>query len=112
MRGFGTFDELFEALVLDQTGKIDHFPVILFGSGYWAPLVAWMRDTVLAHGMISVDDLKLFRVTDDLEDVVAWIDESFVEADEAMRAAEESPAGPERAQAAQERRDQRTTHPE
>jgi uncharacterized protein (TIGR00730 family) len=110
--GFGTFDELFEALVLVQTGKIDNFPVILFGTAYWQPLLDWLNDTVLAHGMISPIDLTLFKVTDDLDEVVARIEQSFAEAEAAKRAAEQSPAGEEKAEAAQERRDQVTSRPE
>jgi len=110
--GYGTFDELFESLVLVQTGKIDHFPVILWGRSYWTPLIQWMSTTVLEHGMVSVDDLKLFRITEDLDEVVAWIEESFVEADAADRAAGESPVGRHMAEAAQERQDQTTKRPE
>ena len=110
--GFGTFDELFESLVLVQTGKIDHFPVILYGSAYWQPLIDWLSTTVVEHGMIAPVDLKLFRVTDDLDDVTRWIEKSFVDADAAMQEAEQSPAGREPAEAAQERRHQVTTRPE
>jgi uncharacterized protein (TIGR00730 family) len=110
--GFGTFDELFESLVLVQTGKIDHFPVILYGSGYWQPLLDWLRGTVVAHAMIAPADLELFRVTDSLDDVVAWIERSFVEADEEARAADASPVGRDKAEAAQERRGQVTSRPE
>jgi len=63
--GFGTMDELFEALTLIQTGKIKEFPVVLVGSSYWSGLVAWFRERMLAEGNISRDDLDLFRVTDD-----------------------------------------------
>jgi uncharacterized protein (TIGR00730 family) len=63
--GYGTLDELFEALTLIQTGKVKHFPVILFGSAYWGPLIGWLRDTVAAEGKINLQDLDLFRVTDD-----------------------------------------------
>jgi uncharacterized protein (TIGR00730 family) len=63
--GFGTLDELFEALTLIQTGKVKYFPVILFGSAYWGPLVDWLRDTAAAEGKINQHDLHLFRVTDD-----------------------------------------------
>jgi len=63
--GFGTFDELFEALTLIQTGKVKHFPVILFGKSYWSGLVDWLRDTVLAEGKVSPKDMLLFTVTDD-----------------------------------------------
>ena len=63
--GFGTLDELFEALTLVQTGKILHFPIVLFGSEYWAGLLDWLRSRVLAEGKIGRDDLDLFRVCDD-----------------------------------------------
>jgi uncharacterized protein (TIGR00730 family) len=110
--GFGTFDELFEALTLVQTGKIDNFPVILWGREYWQPLIDWFDDKVLARGMISGTDLELFRLTDDNDEAVAWIEESFADAHAAARAVEASPAGEERAEAAQERRHQVTTQPE
>ncbi len=58
--GFGTLDELFEALTLTQTGKITEFPVILFDSDYWSGLVDWLRERMLAEGKISPDDLDLF----------------------------------------------------
>jgi uncharacterized protein (TIGR00730 family) len=63
--GFGTVDELFEALTLIQTGKVLHFPVVLFDSDYWSELLAWMRKELLARGMISPDDVELLFVTDD-----------------------------------------------
>ena len=63
--GYGTLDELFEALTLIQTGKVKHFPVILFGSEYWSGLVAWLTDTVAAERKINPTDLDLFQVTDD-----------------------------------------------
>ncbi|HKN94205.1 MAG TPA: TIGR00730 family Rossman fold protein [Thermoleophilaceae bacterium] len=63
--GFGTLDEMFEALTLIQTGKIRHFPVLLVGSGYWAELVDWTRKHVLGGGKISPQDMELFEVTDD-----------------------------------------------
>ena len=110
--GFGTFDELFESLVLVQTGKIDHFPVILYGSVYWQPLLDWLHGTVVDHAMIAEVDLQLFRVTDSLDEAVAWIEQSFVEADEAVKAADASPGGREKAEAAQERRHQITSRPE
>jgi hypothetical protein len=62
--GFGTLDEMYEALTLVQTEKLGLFPVILFGSKYWKGLIDWMRDTVLAEGAISPHDLELFKVTD------------------------------------------------
>ena len=71
--GFGTFDELFEALTLIQTGKVQHFPVVLFGVDYWAGLMAWLRARVLDEGKISEDDLKLFTITDDVDQAVRVI---------------------------------------
>jgi uncharacterized protein (TIGR00730 family) len=67
--GFGTLDELFEALTLIQTGKISNFPVILFGSEYWAGLIEWLRGTVLTGGKISAPDLDLIVITDSPEEV-------------------------------------------
>ncbi len=71
--GFGTLDEIFEALTLKQTRKIHDFPVILFGSAYWKGLLDWIRERLLAERMISKRDLKLFTVTDDVEEVVEII---------------------------------------
>src|SRR4051812_49630509 len=68
--GFGTLDELFEALTLVQTRKVTRFPVILFGSAYWSGLVQWIRDTMLAQGTVSEKDLDLLLVTDDIDEVV------------------------------------------
>jgi hypothetical protein len=62
--GFGTLDELFEALTLMQTDKLTDFPVVLFGKEYWSGMIDWIRDTLLAEGMISPGDDKLFTVTD------------------------------------------------
>lgn len=69
--GFGTMDELFESLTLIQTGKITHFPVVLFGSRYWRGLVDWLRGTMAAEEKIAETDLELFTVTDDPEVAVA-----------------------------------------
>ena len=63
--GYGTLDELFEALTLIQTGKVKHFPVILFGTAYWSGLVEWLAKTVAEQGKINRTDLLLFQVTDD-----------------------------------------------
>ena len=62
--GFGTLDEMFEALVLIQTGKVKRFPVVLFGSAYWGGLVDWLRQRVLAEGKIDSQELSLMTVTD------------------------------------------------
>ena len=66
--GFGTLDELFESLTLAQTGKIEHFPIVLFGSHYWTGLLDWLKEHVLAAGAIAPDDLKLMTLTDDPEE--------------------------------------------
>ena len=66
--GFGTLDELFESLTLIQTGKIEHFPVVLIGTEYWSGLIDWLRTHPLAVENIAPEDLSLFTVTDDLEE--------------------------------------------
>ncbi|HEX8670803.1 MAG TPA: TIGR00730 family Rossman fold protein [Longimicrobium sp.] len=71
--GFGTLDELFEALTLIQTRKVRDFPVILFGRAYWQGLLDWIQGTLLAEGKISPDDLKLMVVTDSPEEVARII---------------------------------------
>ncbi len=71
--GYGTMDELFEALTLVQTGKVKQFPVVLFGSAYWQGLVDWLRDRVAAEGKIATEDLQLIRVTDQPDEAVRWI---------------------------------------
>src|SRR5206468_3944899 len=57
--GFGTADELFESLTLIQTGKIRHFPVVLFGSAFWEPLLAWVREQAIPEGTVSPEDIEL-----------------------------------------------------
>ena len=69
--GVGTLDEMFEALTLVQTKKVTSFPIVLVGSAYWSGLLGWMRDTVLAEGMVSQADLDRLIVTDDMEEAVA-----------------------------------------
>ncbi len=71
--GYGTLDELFESLTLIQTGKIKHFPVILFGRDYWGGLAEWLERRVAAERKINVEDLGLFHLTDDPEEVVQII---------------------------------------
>jgi len=67
--GYGTLDEMFEALTLIQTGKLREFPVVLFGSQYWSGLVEWLKNTVASVGNISAEELRLFRVCDSPEEV-------------------------------------------
>jgi uncharacterized protein (TIGR00730 family) len=71
--GFGTLDELFEAITLIQTGKIRDFPVVLIGHAYWGGLLAWIRDVQVPAGAVDPQDLELLRVTDDVDEAVAII---------------------------------------
>jgi uncharacterized protein (TIGR00730 family) len=75
--GFGTADELFEALTLIQTGKVLHFPVVLFDSDYWGELLTWIRSELLADHMISPEDLELLHVTNDVDDAVTQVLECY-----------------------------------
>lgn len=102
--GFGTMDELFEALTLVQTRKVTSFPIVLMGTAYWSGLVRWLRDSMVAHGKASAADLALFTVTDSPLEAVEVIqsangrraaDESaaFAEKVAAERFGEQRPAG-------------------
>lgn len=71
--GYGTFDELFEALTLVQTQKVRQFPIVLVGVDYWRGLVDWLRDSVLAHGAVSPGDLDLIQLTDDPDEAVQMV---------------------------------------
>jgi uncharacterized protein (TIGR00730 family) len=71
--GFGTLDELFEALTLVQTRKVTRFPVVLLGTEYWQGLIDWLREALRAPGRIGPDDLDLLYLTDDVDDAVAHI---------------------------------------
>ncbi|MDY0186760.1 MAG: TIGR00730 family Rossman fold protein [Syntrophus sp. (in: bacteria)] len=71
--GYGTLDELFEALTLIQTRRIKSFPVVLLGSSYWKGLMEWMSDTMLKENMILPEDLDLIRITDDPDEAVRYI---------------------------------------
>jgi uncharacterized protein (TIGR00730 family) len=75
--GFGTMDELWEALTLIQTRKIGEFPVVLFNRDYWADLLDWVGDEMLEHGLISPGDLDLLLVTDDPVETVSMIVEHY-----------------------------------
>jgi uncharacterized protein (TIGR00730 family) len=110
--GFGTLDELFESLTLVQTGKIDHFPVILHGSEYWKPMLDWLEHPVVDERMISAPDLKLFTLTDDLASIVRLIEESFTEAERSDERAEVATGSEDAGQAEQEQRHQRHAFPD
>jgi uncharacterized protein (TIGR00730 family) len=84
--GFGTLDELFESLTLTQTGKIEHFPIVLFDRDYWRELLDWARGRVLGDGMITREDLDLITLTDDPNEAVAAVVNAY-------RAQEASAAG-------------------
>ena len=68
--GFGTMDELFEALTLVATGKITKFPIVLVGTEYWSGLLHWMKTTMLAEGKIGAAELALLHVADDPDEIV------------------------------------------
>jgi uncharacterized protein (TIGR00730 family) len=91
--GFGTVDELFEALTLIQTGKVFHFPVVLYDTDYWGELMGWVKGELLADGMISPHDLDLLFVTDDLDEAVERVRQGYEER------SSETPADPVKADA-------------
>jgi uncharacterized protein (TIGR00730 family) len=90
--GFGTLDELFEALTLAQTRKVTSFPVVLFGTAYWGGLVDWLRNTMLSDGKISAADLDMFVVTDDVDEAISYIMKAGELADAAAEEAAEAAA--------------------
>jgi uncharacterized protein (TIGR00730 family) len=91
--GFGTLDELFESLTLIQTGKVLHFPVVLFDTVYWEPLLEWVEERLLADGMISPEDVELLYPTDDPDEAVRVIVDCY------ERRCAEEPAEPQKADA-------------
>ncbi|MFN0096335.1 MAG: TIGR00730 family Rossman fold protein [Dehalococcoidia bacterium] len=76
--GFGTFDEMFETLTLVQTGKIKDFPIVLFGSEFWGPVVELLRERLAGRGLIDPDDLDLVRVTDSPEEAALHIRDTAI----------------------------------
>lgn len=75
--GFGTLDEMFEALTLIQTKKVSNFPVIMMGTKYWGPLMSWIKNTLVEEGMINPDDLKDLHLTDDPKEVVKIVSNTW-----------------------------------
>lgn len=75
--GFGTLDELFEALTLVQTKKVTKFPVVLFGRSYWEGLYSWLKSTVYAEGKVGDKDMALLHLTDDVDDAVRVVEEAY-----------------------------------
>jgi uncharacterized protein (TIGR00730 family) len=75
--GFGTLDELFEALTLIQTGKVPAFPVVLFNAHHWSRVLGWIRDELAGNGLIGPHDLEIARVTDDPGEAVEIVVESY-----------------------------------
>ncbi|MFD8701426.1 TIGR00730 family Rossman fold protein [Kitasatospora sp. NPDC059648] len=74
--GLGTLDELFEALTLVQTKKVTRFPVILYGSAYWGGLYEWLKNTLVAQGKAAAQDLELFHITDETDEVLKILAEA------------------------------------
>ncbi|MEP6630222.1 MAG: LOG family protein, partial [Lapillicoccus sp.] len=71
--GFGTLDELFEALTLVQTQKVTSFPIVLVGTAYWGGLLAWLREVAVERGTVSASDLDLVQLTDDVDEAVRMV---------------------------------------
>ncbi len=96
--GFGTLDELYESLTLIQTGKVMHFPVVLFGRAHWSPVLEWTNSVLLRRGLISPEDLRLVFPTDDPEEAVRIVVESHARscADDVSH---DVPAAPQKADA-------------
>ena len=95
--GFGTFDELFEAITLVQTGKVRQFPIVLVGTAYWGGLLEWLRSTVRERGLVGEHDVDLLHVVDDPAEAVRIVSEAAAELDrqEAETAADAAAEGAE-----------------
>ncbi len=110
--GYGTLDELFESLTLVQTGKIDHFPIVLVGTAYWQGLLDWLHGTMSDERKIDPKDLALLRLTDDIGEATDWIVEAFEADKEEARLALKAPRQAEAREAESEREAQGDTTPE
>ncbi len=92
--GFGTLDELFEALTLVQTRKVTRFPIVLLGTGYWGGLMDWIRTTLLAAGTVSEADVALLTTTDSVDEAVETVTRAIADrADEARAEAARAASG-------------------
>jgi hypothetical protein len=98
--GFGTLDELFEALTLIQTGKVEHFPVVMYGKDYWEGLLQWIREKPLYEEKISPQDLDLVTITDDVEEAAAAIVKAYRRREQREQRQEEERASQEAAKEA------------
>ncbi len=98
--GFGTLDELFEAVTLVQTRKVTRFPIVLVGTAYWGGLIDWVRDVMLPAGKISKHDLDLIHLTDDPADAVQTIVSAHEETERRLK--EERAAAEATAEAAED----------
>jgi uncharacterized protein (TIGR00730 family) len=76
--GFGSMDELFESMTLIQTRKIKPFPIILVGSSFWSGLVDWIREQLFGNGKIAEEDLMLFEIMDDVDEIVSYIRKTVI----------------------------------
>jgi hypothetical protein len=108
--GYGTLDELFEALTLVQTGKIEHFPIVLYGREFWGGMLDWIERMLIDSGKIGALDRQLVQITDDIDEIVDIIVESFEDEAAARVDVATAPEGPERAEA--QREQAATTTPE
>ena len=75
--GFGTMDELFEAITLIQTKKIGRFPIVLVGRDFWSGLLDWIKKTLIAEGNISEEDLNLFRIVDTADEAIDHLNKFY-----------------------------------
>lgn len=76
--GFGTLDEFFETLTLIQTKKLKPFPVILYGKEYWEGLINWLKDTVISNSYLDKEDLEIFKLLDNIDEIVEYIDSYYI----------------------------------